>query len=245
MSAAQPQVVRYADAAELADHAAARLLATLIELQGDEHVVQVCLTGGRIAHAVYALLGEQVGDSALDPTRLELWWGDERFVPTGDPERNAGPTLALLAGHFPLDPSRTHPMPSADGVIDAAASAATYAKELGDTRFDLCLLGLGPDGHVASIFPNHPSSEPTTQPVIGVSDAPKPPPERISLTIPTLNESSQVWFLVSGTEKSNALSRSLAGDTSLPAGRVAGRDRTLWLVDQAAASELPYFDCIQ
>jgi len=245
MSAAQPQVVRYADAAELADHAAARLLATLIELQGDGHVVQVCLTGGRIAHAVYALLGEQVSDSALDPTRLELWWGDERFVPTGDPERNAGPTLALLAGHFPLDPSRTHPMPSADGVIDAAASAATYAKELGDTRFDLCLLGLGPDGHVASIFPNHPSSEPTTQPVIGVSDAPKPPPERISLTIPTLNESSQVWFLVSGTEKSNALSRSLAGDTSLPAGRVAGRDRTLWLVDQAAASELPYFDCVQ
>ncbi|PKQ24829.1 MAG: 6-phosphogluconolactonase [Actinobacteria bacterium HGW-Actinobacteria-5] len=245
MSAAQPQVVRYADAAELADHAAARLLATLIELQADGHVVQVCLTGGRIAHAVYALLGEQVSDSALDPTRLELWWGDERFVPTGDPERNAGPTLALLAGHFPLDPSRTHPMPSADGVIDAAASAATYAKELGDTRFDLCLLGLGPDGHVASIFPNHPSSEPTTQPVIGVSDAPKPPPERISLTIPTLNESSQVWFLVSGTEKSNALSRSLAGDTSLPAGRVAGRDRTLWLVDQAAASELPYFDCVQ
>ena len=245
MSAAQPQVVRYADAAELADQAAARLLATLIELQADGHVVQVCLTGGRIAHAVYALLGEQVGDSALDPARLELWWGDERFVPTGDPERNAGPTLALLAGHFPLDPSRTHPMPSADGVIDAAASAATYAKELGDTRFDLCLLGLGPDGHVASIFPNHPSSEPTTQPVIGVSDAPKPPPERISLTIPTLNESSQVWFLVSGTEKSNALSRSLAGDTSLPAGRVAGRDRTLWLVDQAAASELPYFDCVQ
>ena len=245
MSAAQPQVVRYADAAELADHAAARLLATLIELQADGHVVQVCLTGGRIAHAVYALLGEQVSDSALDPTRLELWWGDERFVPTGDPERNAGPTLALLAGHFPLDPSRTHPMPSADGVIDAAASAATYAKELGDTRFDLCLLGLGPDGHVASIFPNHPSSEPTTQPVIGVSDAPKPPPERISLTIPTLNESSQVWFLVSGAEKSNALSRSLAGDTSLPAGRVAGRERTLWLVDQAAASELPYFDCAQ
>ncbi len=245
MSAAQPQVVRYADAAELADHAAARLLSTLIELQDDGHVVQVCLTGGRIAHAVYALLGEQVGDSTLDPARLELWWGDERFVPTGDPERNAGPTLALLAGHFPLDPSRTHPMPSADGVIDAAASAATYAKELGDTRFDLCLLGLGPDGHVASIFPNHPSSEPTTQPVIGVSDAPKPPPERISLTIPTLNESSQVWFLVSGAEKSNALSRSLAGDTSLPAGRVAGRERTLWLVDQAAASELPYFDCAQ
>ncbi len=244
MSLAQAQVVRYADAVELADRAATRLLTTLVELQRDGRVVQVCLTGGRIAHEVYARLGGIVGGSGLDPARLELWWGDERFVPTGDPERNAGPTLALLAGHFQLDPARTHPMPSADGVIDAGASATTYAKELGDTRFDLCLLGMGPDGHVASIFPNHPSSEPTTQPVIGVSDAPKPPPERISLTIPTLNESSQVWFLISGAEKSNALTRSLAGDTSLPAARVAGRDRTLWLVDQAAASELPYFDCL-
>lgn len=239
----QPQVVRHADADDLAEHGAARLLATLIGLQSDNRIAQVCLTGGRIAMALYARLGELVEGSQLDPSRLELWWGDERFVPTGDPERNAGPTLALLARHFQLDPARTHPMPSADGVVDAGASAATYAKELGDTRFDLCLLGMGPDGHVASIFPNHPSSEPTTQAVIGVSDAPKEPPERISLTIPTLNESGQVWFLVSGAEKSNALTRSLAGDTSLPAGRVAGRERTLWLVDQAAASELPYFDC--
>ncbi len=244
MSGTQPQVIRYADATELAERAAVRLLAALIELQGEEQVVQLCLTGGRIAHEIYARLGELVVGSALDPSRLELWWGDERFVPTGDPERNAGPTLALLAGHFALDPARTHPMPSADGVVDAGASAATYAKELGDTRFDLCLLGMGPDGHVASIFPNHPSSEPTTQSVIGVSDAPKPPPERISLTIAKLNESSQVWFLVSGAEKSNALARSLAGDTNLPAARVAGRDHTLWLVDQAAASELPYFDCL-
>jgi 6-phosphogluconolactonase len=239
----QPQVVRHADADDLAELGAARLLAALIGLQADNRIAQVCLTGGRIAMALYARLGELVDGSQLDPSRLELWWGDERFVPTGDPERNAGPTLALLARHFQLDPARTHPMPSADGVIDAGASAATYAKELGDTRFDLCLLGMGPDGHVASIFPNHPSSEPTTQAVIGVSDAPKPPPERISLTIPTLNESGQVWFLVSGAEKSNALARSLAGDTSLPAARVAGRERTLWLVDQAAASELPYFDC--
>lgn len=240
---AQPQVIRHRDADDLAARGAARLLTVLIGLQADGRVAQVCLTGGRIAMAVYARLGELVEGSALDPSRLELWWGDERFVPTGDPERNAGPTLALLASHFPVDPARTHPMPSADGVIDAAASAATYAKELGDTRFDLCLLGMGPDGHVASIFPNHPSSEPTTQAVIGVSEAPKPPPERISLTIPTLNDSREVWFLVSGSEKSNALCRSLAGDTALPAARVAGRERTLWLVDEDASAELPYFDC--
>lgn len=243
MSSGQPQVVQYDDATELANRAAERLLDKLIELQADGRVAQLCLTGGRIALSLYARLGELVADSELDPSRLELWWGDERFVPTDDPERNAGPTLALLARHFALDPARTHPMPSADGVVDAAASAATYAKELGDTRFDLCLLGMGPDGHVASIFPGHPSTEPNTQPVIGVSDAPKPPAERISLTIPTLNTSEEVWFLVSGQEKGPALSRALAGDTDLPAGRVSGQGRTLWLVDRAAAAGLPYFDC--
>lgn len=237
------QVVRHADAEELAHTTAARLLDTLIELQADGRVAQICLTGGRIAAEVYANLGRLVGESDLDASRLELWWGDERFLPTDHPDRNAGPTLALLAKSFQLDPGRTHPMPSADGVIDAAASAATYAKELGETTFDLCLLGMGPDGHVASIFPNHPSGNPTTATVIGVLDSPKPPPERISLTTDALCNSKQVWFLISGAEKANALARALAGDTHLPAARVAGQDRTLWLVDAPAAAELPYFDC--
>jgi len=228
MSSGQPQVVQHRDADDLADRGAERLLAKLIDLQSDGHVAQLCLTGGRIALSLYARLGELVAGSELDPTRLELWWGDERFLPTD---------------HFTLDSGRTHPMPSADGVVDAGASAATYAKELGETRFDLCLLGMGPDGHVASIFPNHVSSEITTQSVIGVSDAPKPPAERISLTIQALSNSEEVWFLVSGREKAPALARALAGDTDLPAGRVTAYGRTLWLVDQDSAAELPYFDC--
>ncbi len=241
---AQPQVVRYADPEDLADRVATRLLGTLVELQADGRVAQLCLTGGRIAAEIYTRLGERVTGSGLDPTRLELWWGDERFLPTDDPERNAGPTLALLARHFQVDPARTHPMPSADGVIDADASAATYAKELGGTHFDLCLLGMGPDGHVASIFPDHPSGETTTQPVIGVTEAPKPPPERISLTVAALSRSDQVWFLVCGAEKADATVRALAGDVTLPAARVHGRQQTVWLIDEAAAADLPYFDCV-
>lgn len=238
-----PTVVRYRDAEELASQAANRLLRALIAFQTGERVAQLCLTGGRIAQRIYARLAELVVDSELDPARLELWWGDERYLPTGDPERNAGPTLATLAGHFPLAPSRTHPMPAADGLIDADAGAATYAKELGDTRFDLVLLGMGTDGHIASIFPRHPSGEPTAQSVIGVSDSPKRPSERISLTVNTLSRSAQVWFLVSGAEKAAALRQALAGDQELPAARVHGADETVWLVDQAAATELPYFEC--
>lgn len=239
----QPTVVRYRDAEELANRAAERLLHALIAYQSEERVAQLCLTGGRIALQIYARLAELVVGSELDPARLELWWGSERFLPTDDPDRNAGPTLATLAGRFPLAPSRTHPMPAADGVIDAGAGAATYAKELGDTRFDLVLLGMGEDGHIASLFPDHPSGDPSTQTVIGVSDSPLPPSERISLTVNALSRSGQVWFLVSGTEKATSLRQALAGDQRLPAARVHGEEATVWLVDQAAAKELPYFEC--
>lgn len=236
-------VHRYADPDDLAMKAAERLLDRLVQLQTGGRIAQLCLTGGRIAHQMYIRLGELVEGSALDPARLELWWGDERFVPTDDPDRLAGPTLAVLAGHFPLTPARTHPMPAADGVVDAAASAATYAKELDDTHFDLCLLGMGEDGHVASIFPDHPSSDPTNQTVIGVSDAPKPPAERISLTVAALSNSDEVWFLVSGPDKADSVARALSGDQSLPAARVSGGLRTVWHLDRDAAARLPYYEC--
>lgn len=237
------EVHRYLDADQLAEEVARRLLARLIELQEGGRVAQLCLTGGRIANRIYTRLGLLVEGSGMDPGRLELWWGDERFVSTDDPDRNAGPTLAVLAGRFPLDPARTHPMPGADGITDNHASANTYAKELGDTVFDICLLGMGPDGHVASIFPDHPSFEERTHPVIGVNDSPKPPPERISLTIPTLNQSHEVWYLVAGADKADAVARSVAGDPTIPAGVVRGQDRTVWLVDQHAAGSLPYHEC--
>ncbi len=243
MNAPTRRIVRYPDSAALAAQTAQRLLDTLLGLQHDGRIPQLCLTGGRIAMAMYARFVDLVPGSGLDPSRLGLWWSDERFLPSEDPERNAGPALALLASTFTVDPGQTHSMPSADGIVDADASANAYAKELGDTIFDVCLLGMGPDGHVASIFPHHPSGEPTTQPVIGVSDAPKPPPDRISLTIDRINTSAQVWLLVSGTEKAEAVSAALGGDTTLPSARVAGRQQTIWLLDDAAASRLPYFEC--
>lgn len=238
-----PSIHRSLDAAALTDIVAGALLARLIELQAEGRVAQLCLTGGRIANSTYERLAEIMGGSTLDPERLELWWGDERFLPTGDPDRNAGPTLAVLAGHFPLIASRTHPMPSADGVLDNAASAATYAKELGDTVFDICLLGMGPDGHVGGIFPGHPSFEPSDQRVIGVNDAPKPPAQRISLTVDAFNSSQEVWFLVSGEDKAPAVARAVAGDRSLPAGAIHGRTTTKWWLDQESASRLPYHQC--
>lgn len=237
------EIHRFGSPDELAEGAARALVESVVHYQREDAVAHLCLTGGRIANQLYGHLGGLVEGSELDPGRLELWWGDESFVPTEDHERNAGHALALLAGRFPLDPARTHPMPSADGVADNADSAETYAKELGDTTFDICLLGMGPDGHVAAIFPDHPSFEPTAHPVIAVNDAPKPPAERISLSMATLCRSREIWFLVSGAEKADAVARAMLGDPLLPGGIARGRERTVWFVDADAAAKLPYYRC--
>lgn len=235
------KVLRHADADQLTEDAAEKLVQRITKLQEDpERVVQLCLTGGRIANKLYIKLAALA--DRIDTARVEFWWGDERFVATDDPDRNALQTLVVLGGAVSFNPALVHPMPAADGSPDLTsllAAATGYAEELGDTVFDICLLGIGPDGHVASIFPDHPSFEKSTSRVIGVRNSPKPPPERVSLTIPVLNESTEVWFVASGAEKAEAVARSVAGDPTVPAGVVRGRSRTRWWVDAESAAQLP------
>jgi 6-phosphogluconolactonase len=234
------EVVLHSTANEVAEALAHRLIARLAELQRDFRVPRVALTGGRIATRAYRHLAEEGGHSAVDWSRIELWWGDERFVPAGDADRNADSTLEILQPALPLDPSRVHPMPPSDAGLDLDAAADSYAQELGRTNFDICLLGMGPDGHVASIFPEHPSAYAEGD-VIAVRASPKPPPERISITLPVINRSSEVWFVVSGSDKASAAKMALlgAGPVQVPAAGVSGADRTLWLLDRDAAAELP------
>lgn len=232
------RIHRFADADDLAQVVAERLVKSLVDIQTGDRVAQLCLTGGRIAQRMYARFAYLARESEVASEQLELWWGDERFLPSSDPDRNAGPSLEIL-GSLGLSPSRTHSMPGSDGILDGAQAATTYAKELGDTTFDICLLGLGPDGHVASIFPNHPSFEPTTAKVIEVTDAPKPPAERISLTLPVFNKSQEVWLIVSGRDKAEAVAKAVAGDPDTPGGRVRGVRITRFFLDQDACAKLP------
>ncbi|MBC1362628.1 6-phosphogluconolactonase, partial [Listeria welshimeri] len=110
--------------------------------------------------------------------------------------------------------------------------------------FDICLLGMGTDGHVASLFPGHPSFNPTTAALaVGVTDAPKPPPDRLSVTMPVINRSKRVWFLVSGPEKAEAVEKVFAGDESLPATWANGTIETSWMVDHDASIGLPRYNC--
>lgn len=226
------------DADGLAAAVSAALVTRISELQSesDDRVVQLCLTGGTIAGKIHKRFAADLASGPVDPNRIALWWGDERFVPADSPDRNAEPTIELLAVDG-LQPEKIHPMPASAG-LSLSEAAEAYAAELGEVTFDICMLGLGPDGHIASLFPDHPSSEPTSATVIPVTDSPKPPPERISLTLPVINASSEVWFLVSGAEKASAAAKAYRRSPRIPGGQAHGRVDTIYWLDDEAAGEL-------
>jgi 6-phosphogluconolactonase len=244
-------VVVHHDKALLADSAAARLVMAIVEAQSSRGQAHIVLTGGSMGSAVLVSLGRSPAKDGIDWRRLNLWWGDERFLPAGDPERNQTQAQEALLDAVPLDPARVHPMPASDGPDgpDVDAAAARYAGELaaaaprGDDvpEFDVLMLGVGPDAHVASLFPEHPAMHERDASVIGVRGAPKPPPVRVSMTLPSLNAARNVWFLVAGPDKAGAVGLALSGAGAMqaPAAAVSGLRSTTWLLDRAAATHVP------
>ena len=233
------RVIRLADADEVADVVARRLLERVVDLQERRGVVHVCLTGGRTANKMYERFAELVPGTELDARKLQLWWGDERFIPATDAERNSLQAVTRLASTVAIKSADIHMMPAKDGRADSDQCAAEYETELGDTVFDVTLVGIGPDGHVGSIFPDHPSFDATSRMVVGVTDAPKPPTERISLTIPAMNRSDEIWVITTGAAKADAVARAVDGDQSLPATHLKARQATYWFLDAEAAAGLP------
>ncbi len=253
-----PQVVISPSRTVLTQAAAARLLTHLVDAQAARGSASVVLTGGTVGIGMLAELAALPARAAVDWSQIDFWWGDERFLPSGDPERNETQARAALLDQVPVDPKRVHPMPGPDGPdgpnVDLAA--ARYARELAAAaradaasdqaagelpHFDVLLLGVGPDAHVASLFPELPAVHEQDRTVVGVHGSPKPPPLRISLTLPTITSADEVWCLVGGADKAAAvgLAFSGAGPQQAPAGAAVGRRRTLWLLDEDAAVHLP------
>jgi 6-phosphogluconolactonase len=246
-----PTVVVHHDRQLLADDAAARLVMAILEAQASRGEADIVLTGGSMGSAVLVSLGQSPARDSIDWRHLNIWWGDERFLPSGDPERNETQARKALLDEVPLDGSRVHPMPASDGPdgSDVDAAAARYALELasgaprghGVPEFDVVMLGLGPDAHVASLFPEHPALHELDASTIGVRGAPKPPPVRVSMTFPTLCAAREVWFLVAGPDKAGAVGLALsgAGQMQAPAAGVNGTRSTTWLLDRDAATHVP------
>jgi 6-phosphogluconolactonase len=244
-------VVVVPDADILAAAVAARLVVKIIDAQAERGWASVVLTGGRIAKKVLASVKELPAADAIEWSHVDLWWGDERFVPSGDPDRNETQARSSLLDDLPLDPARVHAMPASDGPDgdDAEAAADRYARELAAAarpgsselpHFDVLMLGVGEDGHVASIFPEHPVGYETGA-TAAVHNSPKPPPTRITLTMPTINTAEEVWLIASGPDKAAPVGMAIegAGPRQLPAAGVSGTDKTLWLLDRAAAANVP------
>jgi 6-phosphogluconolactonase len=246
----EDSVVVHQSADVLAEAVAARLIIRLVDAQAARGVASLVLTGGRVAAKVYRAIAASPARDAVDWSHVQLWWGDERFLPQGHPDRNETQARAALLDAVRLDPARVHPMPPSDGPDgdDPEAAAARYAAELAAAakpgsellpHFDVLLLGVGEDGHVASVFPERPVDY-ETRPVAAVRGAPKPPPVRITLTLPALNTAEELWLIATGPDKADAVGMALsgAGPVQLPAAGVHGVSRTLWLLDREAAAHV-------
>lgn len=235
-----PRVEVHPDSATLATAVAGELLARLSDAQAAGGVPQIALTGGTIAEEIHREIARLSPSTEVDWSRVVVWFGDERFVAPDSPDRNA-----LQAREAFLDAvgaTQVHDMPStadAASVDEGAAAYAATLREHGSGEFDVVMLGIGPDGHVASLFPGFPQLD-STEIAVGVTGSPKPPPERISLTFAPLNRAKSVWFLVSGDGKSGAVAQALGGADrhDIPAAGVTGHEETIWFLDRGAASQL-------
>ena len=224
-----------ADGAALARRAATTVVAMLRTAIAERGVARFALAGGRTPSATY----EELASMDLQWAAVDFVWGDERMVGPDHDASNTRMARATLLDPLRIDPARIHAPDTSRGARDAALDYERRLRALDPSadppRLDVVLLGMGADGHTASLFVGGAELEAPASRLVIESVAPFVPPSRISMTLPLLNAARNVVFLVSGADKRAALSRVLDGDVELPAARVRPTDGTLiWLVDASA-----------
>ncbi len=247
MNATAPEVVVSADATELIERAGRRLVDVIVAAQLVRGHASVVLTGGSNGIAILRWLREH--SDPVNWRAVDVYFGDDRFVARDDDERNHGQASQALLDHIDIDPDRVFVMEPSDGRFgdDIDAAVADYTRilrEHGDgadsPAFDVHLLGMGGEGHINSLFPGAGARAESSAPVVAVTDSPKPPPRRITLTLPAVNRAAQVWFLVAGDDKAEAVAQGVRGGDPVqwPCAGAHGADATVWFVDAAAARRL-------
>lgn len=251
MSAASADKVVVIDptAAAVAERVADRFLARVKARTRNGRLAHIALTGGSMGRTVLQAVARHSQASLTDWSLVHFWWGDERFVAGDDADRNALQSRNALLDHIDVPTENVHEIAAADSGLTLEEAAASYADELARfgtatdpwPSFAVCFLGVGPDGHIASLFPDRPEVTVTDAAVLPVRESPRPPSERITLTRPVLNASKRVWLVLTGADKASALGLALAGASyaNVPAAGAKGRKRTVFFVDDAAASEVP------
>lgn len=237
--------IHVADAKEMESRLAGDFIDLICAQQDSGVVPTVVLTGGSMGIAMLRAAHEHPDRARVKWGEVNILWGDERWLPTGDAERNEKQADDALLRDLPLDASRVYRVAASDSGLTLDEAAAQYSEtvqNIGDIH--LVLLGVGPDGHVASLFPGREEINERGDGALAIRNSPKPPPERVSLKLETLSRADQVWLLISGAPKHNVFARSFpqivdqeneaSPDASLPASRVQGASETRVYTDEGA-----------
>ncbi|MCY7286743.1 MAG: 6-phosphogluconolactonase [Cryobacterium sp.] len=243
------RVLVHPDRAALAASVAARFITTTVDLLHEQGEVNVVLAGGSVAIEVLEAVNASAARDTIDWDQVTFWWGDERWVPKDHPERNERQARTALLDHIQIPEANIHPFAASDEGVELDAAVDSYAALLESAsiegtdvpRFDITFLGVGPDGHVASLFPHQPGIRERTRSVLAVRNSPKPPSERLTLSRPALNSSRCIWMVLAGPDKASALGLALAGASrdEVPVAGIKGRRYTNFFVDREAAAEVP------
>jgi len=236
------EIRRAANGPEVAQLAAREIIETLEQVLVSKPVVNVALTGGTVGILTLAVLAEQPDLSRLDLSRVHFWWGDERYVDSTSSDRNANQARAAFFDKVVVSEDNIHEFPASE-IGDLSTGKKIFEEALvkhfghGLPAFDLTILGMGPDGHIASLFPGHGELS-IGEVVVAESNSPKPPAERLSLSFDVLNASAKIIFVVSGLDKSAAVTAVHTDeDCDLPAAKIQAQGETIWFIDQAAGQE--------
>lgn len=233
----RPIVNRFSNASQVADEAAKQLFAFVSTRLETQRRVDVAITGGTVGIATLAAASE-LDFNSLDLSRLHIWWGDERFVESNSSDRNAVQADNVWLKKLNIPKTNVHEFPSSDALMTLDLAAQEFGNHfaLENINFDLMLMGMGPDGHIASLFPGKIIGFDDVA-VVAEHDSPKPPALRLSFSYGVINSADEIWFTVAGADKAQAVSVVFGDDPeSLPAGRIHGKEKTVWFVDQTAGN---------
>jgi len=243
------RVLVHSNKESLGASVAARFITKIIDVIEEQDYASVVVSGGSVSTLVLAAINESPARDSVNWSKVSFWWADERWVEADHADRNDVQAGIDLLDHIGVDPANVHRFGAVGDFEDVEAASAAYREELlahaqGDDlspRFDITLLGVGPDGHIASLFPDREQIRATDSTVLTIDDSPKPPPIRLTLSLPAINNSQRVWMILAGAEKASSLGLALAGAGAdqVPVAGVKGRRRTVFFVDGDAAAEVP------
>ena len=237
------EIRRAFNAADVAHQAAREIIETLVEAVSRKGIANVALTGGTVGILTLRVLAEQPDLERLDLEKVHFWWGDERYVDSASIERNAVQAREAFFKRVVVPEVNIHEFPATGNSSDLLNAKELFEAEVRKNfgsltpKFDLVILGMGPDGHVASLFPRHETLA-ENQLIVAEPNSPKPPAERLSLSYSILNSAVKIVFVVSGLDKSDAVTSVHTDENcELPAAKINAIGETIWFVDQAAGAE--------